>query len=474
MKAQPAKVSYFFEKGYQDVRNAIAYSWRAVVGPRKEQLAEIFSKNFFPIAVFSALFYIIVFTFMAIIGSVVSVVISAFLVTFFVIVMSVIYVLFMIAKLIDFLFCLVYRMYNKCPSCQQKFMHPVYLCPSCYARHDRLVPSKYGILYRTCNCGKKIPTTFFNGRQKLPAICPHCSTGKNTIAVEQNSRDLCCIPIIGGKNAGKTSYIVAAIESLQKTFTANNDLKCDLLYGINSDFQKNMMRRARGERVDVTHDMRMNYYRFAVYKEGQIKNIVSLCDVGGEAFSASTSAQNITDQIGLRYADGLIMLIDPLAIDNFRKSLPVESFKAYGGSDKPIAEVLNIVINTLENMLRLSYKDKIKTSIAIVFSKGDMTKLQEQIGESVVQTYMNAHKVSYMEAQNQVCIDFLRRNGEENYVNSLLKRFENVQFFVASAFGHNEENKMFVAKGVQEPVLWLLSRNNPPKILEAYIPKDMK
>ena len=103
MKKQPAKVSYFFEKGYADVGNALKYSWEAALRPCKSEAArirDVFSKHNFILAIFLSIFDFVVFSFMTIIGTAVSVVISAVLVVLFAIAMSIIYVLFMITQII--------------------------------------------------------------------------------------------------------------------------------------------------------------------------------------------------------------------------------------------------------------------------------------------------------------------------------------------------------------------------------------
>ena len=470
MKKQPAKVSYFFEKGYADVANALRYSWEAALKPCKSEAArirDVFSKHNFLLAIFLSIFDFVVFSFMTVIGVAVSIVISAILIILFAIMMSIIYILFMILKFIDYTFCVIYKISNKCPKCQKKFMHPIYICPNCGAKHDKLVPSKYGILKRTCNCGNKIPTSFLNGRQKLSAICPYCQSNDAT-KVESNSRDVCCIPVIGGRDSGKTCFISSSIVGLEKKFKAKG-WNFEHLYGINDEYADNIDRINNGVCPLQTSDMRLKYYRFAVNKkQNDIRNIITLCDVGGEAYSQGASAQNITDQIGFRYADGLLMIIDPLSIPEYKAEV-VSSCEVskYRGSTKSIDDVLSIVVNTLDNMFKLSYKEKIKTNIAIVFTKCDIPGLDNLIGEAAVKRYQMSHpKVSKNEIRNKLCIEFLQKYGEQNFVNSLMSRFKEIQFFTSSALGHNANGQKFISKGVEEPVMWLIANSNSPITLE--------
>lgn len=466
MKPQPARVSYFFQDGYADVGNALVRSWRASLAPCMYELRRIgdnFSDHHFFAAIFLLLIDLLIFPVVTLIGVAVSLVISAVLLVLFALMMSVIYLLFMLLKTVDTAFCLLYRISHKCPRCQQKFMHPIYICPKCNARHDRLVPSKYGIWQRRCNCGQKLPTTFLNGRQKLSAICPCCQTSHAT-AVESNSRDICCIPVIGGRAAGKTCYISSAIVGLQQRFAASG-WNFRYLYDINDEYADNIGRIQRGVCPPQTSDMRLKYYKFAVRKKQKdIQNVISLCDVGGEAYAQGSGAQNITDQIGFRYAEGLLMVIDPLSIPDYRKEISTTvSLSAYRGSTKSIDDVLSIVVNTMDNMLKLSYKKKIQTNLAVVFTKCDIPGLDRLIGDEAVQNYRKTHpRVSEMEARNRVCLEFLQRYNQHNFVNSLRSKFKKIQFFTCSALGHVENGQQFASQGVEEPVLWLLSKCQTP------------
>jgi hypothetical protein len=466
MKPQPARVSYFFKGGYTDIGNALLGSWRASLGPCTYELRRIgdtFSDHHFFAAIFLLLIDLLIFPVVTLIGVAVSLVISTVLLVLFALMMAVIYLLFMLLKTVDTIFCILYRISHKCPRCQQKFMHPVYICPKCNARHDRLVPSKYGIWMRRCNCGQKLPTTFLNGRQKLSAVCPHCQTS-HAAAVESNSRDICCIPVIGGRAAGKTCYISSALVGLQQRFTASG-WNFRYLYDINDEYADNIGMIRRGVCPPQTGDMRLKYYKFAANKKKKdIQNIITLCDVGGEAYAQGTGAQNITDQIGFRYAEGLLMVIDPLSIPDYRREISsAVSLDGYRGSTKSIDDVLSIVVHTMDNMLKLSYKQKIRTRLAVVFTKCDIPGLDSLIGDEAVRKYRAAHpRISEKEARNRVCLEFLQRYNQQNFVNSLRSKFKDVQFFTCSALGHVQNGQQFSSRGVEEPVLWLLSKCKTP------------
>ena len=88
-----------------------------------------------------------------------------------------------------------------CPSCKREIVYPVYHCPVCNAAHGMLMPSAhYGIYYRECTCGQKIPTMQILGREQLGCTCddPYCQslpTGKYTPET---------IAFLGGPSVGKS------------------------------------------------------------------------------------------------------------------------------------------------------------------------------------------------------------------------------------------------------------------------------
>ena len=463
MSKQPAVVSYFFGEGYSDVAGALKMSWDTALKPCKNEvkrISEFFKRKNFLIAILSTVFDLVVFLFMTLIGIAVSCVISAVLLTFFALAMSVIYILFMILKSIDYLYCVGRRLSSKCPKCQMKFMYPVYLCPSCGANHDKLVPSKYGIMKRRCLCGKKIPTSFINGRHKLTAICPYCRNTKSAV-VEKNSRDICCVPVIGGRYSGKTCFISSSIAALEDKFRANG-WYFEHLYGINDEYEENIKGIRNGVCPLPTSSMRLKYYRFAVKrKKNSIKNIITLCDIGGNAYSQGKYTQDVTDQVGFSYADGLLMVIDPLSIAEFRQELSSQSIKKYKPSENTVDDVLTIVEDTLNNMFNLGYTGKIKTRLAVVFTKCDMPELDDMIGATAIKRYKAANpRESIEEIQNKLCIQFLQKYNEHNFLNSLSSVFKEVRFFTSSPLGHCPDGQKFAPSGVAEPVLWLLAENN--------------
>lgn len=133
-------------------------------------------------------------------GSIITAVVSVINIAVVFVVMAVIYLGFRSYGLWT-LYLIRKHIFTACHECKEKSLIPTYICPRCGAQHTNLTPGVYGILKRRCNCGEKLPTTFFNGRKNLDAICPHCGT-----LLSNREAVPICIPIVGGRSVGKTAF----------------------------------------------------------------------------------------------------------------------------------------------------------------------------------------------------------------------------------------------------------------------------
>ena len=179
--------------------------------------------------------------------------------------------------------------------------------------------------------------------------------------------------------------------------------------------------------------------------------------MAGELFSSDAK---IGTQIGYRYANAFILIIDPLSITDYRNKLSrITRVVDYNYSSAEIDETLDVLVNTLENMYCITAKDMLKTDVAVVFAKCDIPDLVNKIGEEAVREYIEFHPgTSETDAQNAVCEAFLSEYGESNFLKSLRSKFKTVRFFLSSSLGHNKNGTPFVSSGVHLPVLWLLNR----------------
>lgn len=478
MLKQPAKINYFFkeafiefwavivntykqcvdriEDAWYDVEDAFEDFWDDVLDLIEFELGAIFPTFghafLLGFRVGMLVLSIILIPLVCLIFSVVQIVIVLT-------VMLLVYLGYITFAFFDWVYCQFKKISTSCPKCQAKYALPTYVC-ACGEKHTKLIPSKYGILKRECNCGKRLSTTFFNGRQKLHGkwVCPGCGYelgGPLHVDIP--------IPVVGGPSSGKTCYINMAISQLEKKASSeyglNFEYKENLALG--DDYNDNKEQMSNGRLPDKTNDMRLRYYQFYLTPNGEkVRNLISLCDVAGETYDSN---DEIGRQIGFKNANAFLMLVDPLSVTAYKeevsKSIDVSK---YGASPKPMDEVLDVLIRTLESMKCLDSKSAIKNEVAVIFTKCDIPGLNEKIGDKAVAKYKQLNNItSTLEAQNKVCEQFLIDYEEENFLNELKSKFKNIQFFTCSALGHVENGKRFNPKGVEEPTLWLIDKASP-------------
>ncbi len=488
MKKQPAKINYFFKGGYVELWRTICATFAALGGDIVDAweiladgwcdfwgsffsaVSSMFELEFewdeiwdsikgvckFSYGLGKLFFILIITTGLCVFFSLAHTVVLLAI-------MIIAYTFFMLLSLFDAIYRGVNHISNNCPSCQDHFALPVYICPDCGVEHTQLWPSKYGIWKRTCECGCKLPTTFLNGRGKLESRCPSCGVD---IKDGGNHMDI-SIPVVGGASSGKTCFINQAITTIGKVAESYG---LDFEYSPTGldDYENNMSSMENGNLPDKTNDMRLMYYRFYLNsKTSKIKNLVSLCDVGGEVYGDSES---LGAQVGYKHANAFLMVIDPLSVTMFREELKKKGVDptSYGYSNDSVDEIIGMLISTLENMFCQNAKAMLKKDVVVVFSKCDVPGLSELIGDVAVAKYMQENPtLTKYEAQNAVCEQFLRDYEEINFLNAMKSKFRTIQFFCASSLGHNVDGTPFEAKGVEDPVLWLVDKISPTIDLQS-------
>ncbi len=479
MEKQPAEINYFFRDGYhefgetiyetfQSCGDVIVDSWEAVVESAEElyeNARDVITLDYEPFqSFFRAIGYAFVFglslgrlIISAVMTPVICAVLSAIQGTVLLLVMLGFYIAYLIVTFADWVYRSCKKISSGCPNCQNKFDLPAYVC-TCGRKHSRLVPSaKYGVFVRHCECGRKLKTTFFNGRHKQAGqwVCPDCGyelDGSLQVDIP--------IPVVGGPSSGKTCYISMAISQIEAN--AESKYGLDFSYkpndALGDDYEENKQNMENGRLPEKTNDLRLRYYQFYLTPKGEkVRNLISICDVAGEAYERN---DEVGSQIGFKYANAFLMMVDPLSLKRFREEVAdTIDLSKYGASEKGMDEVLDTLINNLQNMNCLNSKNMIKTDVAVVFTKCDIPGLEEKIGDTAVRRYMQENDVkSKYEACNKVCEQFLIEYEEDNFLNSLKSKFKSIQFFTCSALGHVEDGSDFTPEGVEEPALWLIDK----------------
>ena len=208
----------------------------------------------------------------------------------------------------------------RCVACFERIPYPAYLCPNpkCQEIHWDIRPGRYGVLRRTCQCGRRMPTLLLLGYRTaagsdLPVPRLQAAAGvparrgagnnpahfrfqgrRQDAAVVRDHQDPAASPSDPGIHVDYADSATAA---------RMRDLDSAL---------------AEGSPVPVTLRRAPKAYVLRL-RIGRYHRIVQLLDAAGELFYDS---QRSADLIYLGAANTFILVIDPLSINDFWDHLP--------------------------------------------------------------------------------------------------------------------------------------------------------
>lgn len=453
---QPAKISYFFGPGWRDLGNFIIKLWNKNV-----ESSQNYYKKYqnFGLTSLKGIYWLTCSLSVVIYGTIffifISIIFSIFLSLFFVL----IYLGFSLLWIFDRLYLKQKKIFTACPECKGKSIIPTYACPNCGIKHTNLTPSKYGILYRTCSCGEKLGTTFITGRKNYPAFCQCCG---HPLSDRENVP--ICIPIVGGRSVGKTSFITAfSKEFIDKIAPAYgwktefyNKEKANIFKEINSDYQNGTTRMtARPQDINKTSSISFSF--FLRGKEFKQERLIHIYDIAGEVFTDNNENEI---QRQYEYCQGIIFILDPFSIPAVKNKYSHELQPAdiAGMGLANVGNIIDAFMNKLREVTGISLNKVSSVPIAIVISKIDTSGLSNELGESAIakKKAENPKKfVNDMDIEDYLCRKFLIEYGMESFVNSINIKFKNNRYFACSAIGHTRGKGEYKPIGVVEPMEWL-------------------
>ena len=450
--AQPAIKSYFFGKGYRDLGATIQKTWHLNLQTARDfkTKASTFMASegigkFGAVACYATAFSVVFF------GTFWFLLLSGLHISILIIFFSIIYLGFSAVLVTERSYLLLRRVFTACPHCHSKSKLPVYICSGCGARHDQLIPGSYGILKRTCNCGQKLPTTFFNGRSKLAARCASCNR-----SVETSESTPLCIPIIGGPSVGKTCYLFAATKVLIEDIAPQRGWSTRFINNQTENLYQHVKTNFNaGKPPNKTTDRQAKAFNFFLSGNFSPDKIIYLYDSAGEAFEGTN---DLKTHKFYGYLHGFLFLIDPF-------SIPMLANRYQGQFDenavKPsrmnLEDVYDAMIINLEKNHKIKRSQKINRPCAVVINKIDVLDLESFLGDSAVAAYQKKHKLPNIQrARDMLCRELLEQYNFGNFARKLEAKFNVVRFFTCAALG--ETNGIYKPRRVAEPITWLLGK----------------
>lgn len=459
--AQPAIRSYFFGKGFKDLFRTISSSRKmnqTSSNDYKRKSSQLIKEYGYFAGIFPAAAMIFAAISVVIFGTAWFLALSSVHIVILAVLFSLVYIFLFVILLAENVYMIKNRIFTACPFCHTKSSLPYYLCPNCKAVHTRLVPGSYGILKRTCECGQKLPTTFFNGRNKLEAKCPNPGCLKEIQAKETTP---VCIPIVGGPSVGKTCFLFAATRCLIEDIAAKNSWNVRFLNERNEEMYNRLSRDfAQGIVPAKTVELNPTAFNFFVgSSRWSPEKAMYLYDAAGEAFDRS---DELVKHKFYGYIHGLVFLIDPFSIPELAAEYDKELKLGAAGikpSEMMLEDTFDTMMINIEKNHGIKHDQKINRPCAVVINKIDAFDLDNKIGSTAADDLVRQrpNEIKSVEiAVDILCREFLTDLGLANFLRKLDRKFKTNRFFTCSTLGHWEEGKAFRPYGVSEPLTWLL------------------
>lgn len=460
---EPAIKSYFFGKGYRDLRDVIKESWQRNSMSAKGFFSKIDTTREWWLSTLSVVFWGGAGISVVVFGTALFLAVSLIHIVFLSIFFSIIYIGFTIVWTIERIYLFFRRFFAACPYCHEKNTLPEYLCDSCGNVHARLMPNNYGILYHKCTCGQKLPATFFVNRGRLQARCPNDSCHQ-FLHREHVETSRIFIPILGGPYAGKTAFMFAVVRKLIEEKAAELGFSTEFIdKATESEYNKIVTELKQGHVPGKTVASTPKAFNLALKNRGKTKWLMYIYDPSGEAYQ---STENLLDHRYHEYLSGMVLIIDPFSISAVRRNYEYELSKNWDSvnpSQLKVDDALSRVILTMEESFGLSKTDKIKQPLAVVISKIDAFGLEEVLGESAVnKAFSKTKNINKAEVRNNLIKQQLINWGEVALLQQLEARFKNVRYFSCSALGRipDASARDFLPNHVIEPILWICNSVN--------------
>jgi GTPase SAR1 family protein len=305
--------------------------------------------------------------------------------------MCVFFVFFSTLWLLDRTTLILNALDGRCASCKQTTICPLYLCEGCNTWHAKLTPGKYGLFHRRCSCGKRLPTTIFNGRSKLHAKC-RCGC-EFPVGISRNFG----VQLVGGSNAGKSTFLATFWNIYLQRYTSANIEK----YPKNAFDELDRWVKT-GQQSAITTAFNANMYSVVHRRKMRLPYQFTIYDIAGEAFVQGGNIQ----QQQYKYSERVILAIDPTA----KPQVAYDSFVGF--------------INEMKSLQGVSATKILSKPVAVIITKADM--FMAELGKKPADDI----------ARNQNCRNFLEKNHFGNVLNLLEGVFSNIEFFAVSAVGH--------------------------------------
>lgn len=308
-------------------------------------------------------------------------------------------------------------------------------------------------------------------------ICPSCHSELPSTIGEYE--DL-IFAIIGVKETGKSHYISVLIDKIKTDIGEAYDchlqpINDETIHRYRDDFWTPIFKRQ--ETIQATRSGKaddrvrrpllytLQFTKKDLFQKSKIHKVVTLAffDAAGEDLDAEDTMQTVNKYI--YNSAGIILLLDPLQLDNIRESLNGKVHLPNINSDS--GEILYRMTNLIRKAKKLPQNEKINIPLALAFSKIDAVAPILDPASSLLfpSQHTDSRAFDLVDFENvQSEIESLMKDWSNSGVSRTLEtNYKNFGYFGLSSLGYNPEADMKIKElkpyRVEDPFLWLLYKH---------------
>jgi len=313
------------------------------------------------------------------------------------------------------------------------------------------------------------------GHQSRKRLCPHCHSDlPHTTGQFKNY----IFAVIGAKEAGKSHYIAVLINQLKKQIGPNMDMLLEPMNDKTIDrYRKDFYNPVYddGKVIEATHSAladrsiqqplvySITFSGKSLLGNERIKKafVLVFFDTAGEDLNDEDVMSTVNKYI--YRSDGIVLLIDPLQLLSVRDQVPNDT--ALPQKNTESVDILNRTTRLIEKGCELKPTDKIKTPLAIAFSKFDavLPLIDPQFQLHATANHDKGFDMGDFEAINIEMMSLLDQWNGQDIIHLAQTRYTKHGFFGLSALGCNPHDTSkipsVIPRRVEDPFLWLLAQN---------------
>ena len=264
-----------------------------------------------------------------------------------------------------------------CPRCLEQF--PVEQMLFTDYQGSAPVRTSYTLLHRALRQPLPYPTNA-KGQRLTRKLCPLCGHSDGLPHTAGNQSNL-VIGVIGGKRAGKSSYICSLVEQLQTRVCSGLDAA---FLSVSDEgqrryeeefFKTQFVRKMEvpvtvGTPAPLIYELTVNGKRFGEERNRSVT--LAFYDTAGENLQDPTAVRHMVRY--LQKASGVMFLIDPLQVDAVRGKVPASVKLPETLPDAQPDRVINNVMSELRQANALDRSGRLTIPVAVVLTKCDVLR----------------------------------------------------------------------------------------------------